>query len=145
MYVESLRYKIGNALTRYRFIFIALGAISIPLLATFPAWHVETDDTGNDVSVKPFPSQPLTKFICGILAAASFFALLSSLWQHVAAVAFTSTVRKISYGSVKSEVGAAAMGLGWASLIMYIGASCAMFVMILSISMLDDLLEDDDD
>lgn len=93
--------------------------------------------------MKPFPSRALSRTLCAILAAAFLFALLSSLWQHTAAVAFTTTVRNMAYGTVKSEVGAAAIGLGWASLALYIAAFCAMVVMIVSIQLLDRLTDDE--
>lgn len=93
--------------------------------------------------MKPFPSRALGKTLCAILAAAFLFALLSSLWQHTAAVAFTTTVQNMAYGTVKSEVGAAAIGLGWASLALYIAAFCAMVVMIVSIQLLDRLTDDE--
>ena len=92
--------------------------------------------------MKPFPSRALSKTLCAILAAAFLFALLSSLWQHTAAVAFTTTVRNMANGTVKSEVGAAAIGLGWASLALYIAAFCALVVMIVSIQLLDSLIDE---
>ena len=85
------------------------------------------------MAVKPFPSRTLVKTLCGILAAIVLLALLSSLWQQIAAVAFTTTVRNMAYCSVKSEVGAAAIGLGWASLALYVVALCAMLVMFFSL------------
>lgn len=47
---------------------------------------------------------------------AVFFGLISLLWQHTAAVAAATAAQNFAYGFVNSEVGAAAMGLGWASL-----------------------------
>ena len=85
------------------------------------------------MEVKPWPSRALTKTVCGILAAAVLLALVSSLWQHIAAVAFTTTVRNMAYGSVKSEVGTAAIVLAWASLALYVFALCAMLVMTVSL------------
>lgn len=49
----------------------------------------------------------------------------------------------MAYGTVKSEVGAAAIGFGWASLALYIAAFCAMVVMIASIQLLDRLTDDE--
>lgn len=112
------------------------------LLATFPAWHQEIDETGSATDVKPFPSRALTHSICAFLAVAILLALLSSLWQHTAAVAFATAVQNMTYGSVKSEVGAMAIGLGWASLALYIVAFCVVLVESLSIHILDTLIDD---
>lgn len=92
--------------------------------------------------MKRFPSRALTHSICAFLAAAILFALLSALWQHTAAVAFATAVQNMAYGSVKSEVGAMAIGLGWASLALYIVAFCVVLVQILSIKFLDTLTDD---
>ena len=91
--------------------------------------------------MKPFPGKVLTYSICGLLAAAAFLSLISSLWQHVAAVAFTTTIEKMAYGSVKSEVGAGAIGFGWVSLALYIVAFCAVLTMILAIRVYDRLTD----
>ena len=100
------------------------------------------DETGSDREVKPFPSRALTRSTCAFLAAAILFALLSSLWQHTAAVAFATAVQNMAYGSVKSEVGAMAIGLGWASFGLYVVAFCVVLVEILSIQILDDLIDE---
>ena len=94
------------------------------------------------MDVKPFPSRALMNSICGFLAAAGLFALVSSLWQHTAAVAFTTAAQNMAYGSVKSEVGAVAIGLGWASFVFYIVAFLAVLVEILSIQLLDQLTDE---
>ena len=132
LYVTNWQYEMETILTGFSFITIALGIICVPLLATLPLWHAELDGT-NVVEVKPWPSRALTKTVCGILAAAVLLALISSLWQHIAAVAFTTTVRKMAYGSVKSEVGTAAIAFAWVSLALYIFALCAMLVMTVSL------------
>lgn len=121
---------------------IALGLVCILLLTTFPHWKSDIDNTGLENELKPFPSRKVFSTIYAILAATILFALLSSLWQHVAAVAFTTTVQNMAYGSVKSEVGAAAIGLGWASLALYVVALCAMLVLTLSIRILDRLTDE---
>ncbi len=92
--------------------------------------------------VKPFPSRPITLSVCGVLLTASLLAMISSLWQHIAAIAFATTAQNMGYGSIKSEVGAVAMGLGWASLALYIVAFSCMLVTILSISILDQLTDE---
>ena len=93
--------------------------------------------------MKPFPSEPISRLICGILFVASFLALLSALWQHTAAVAFATTVQNMAYGSVKSKVGAAAIGLGWAALALHILAFLPILIMIEYIRKLDLLTDDE--
>ena len=88
------------------------------------------------------PVQKLTGSICGFLAAAVLFALISSIWQHVAAVAFTTIAGNMAYGMVRSEVGKAAMGLGWSSLALYVVAFCGVLVLILSVRFLNRLTDD---
>lgn len=78
-----------------------------------------------------------------MLLAASLLALISSLWQHIAAIAFATTAQNMAYGSIKSEVGPAAMGLGWASVALYVVASCFILVLVLSLMFLDTLTEDE--
>lgn len=145
VYVRNLRF--GTSIysnESYSFVSVALGAVCILLMAAFPTWREELDSTGEgeDREIKDFPSRNLTRSICAISAATILFALLSSLWQHVAAVAFTTTVQNMAYGSVKSQVGAAAIALGWGSLALYIAAFCAILVLILSLQILDQLTDD---
>ena len=92
--------------------------------------------------MNPFLNHTLSELLCAILAAAFLFALLSSFWQHIAAVAFTTTVQNMAYGTVKSEVGAAAIGLGWASLALYTAAFFAMVPVVLSYQILDRLTDE---
>ena len=129
-------------LTEHRFISIGLGVLCVFLLATYPTWHPEIDDTGQEREVKPFTSQLLTGSLCGLLAAAILLALISSLWQHVAAVAFQTIVQDMAYGSVRGEVGAAAIVLGWGSLVLYIVAFIVMLLYVLSVRILDALADD---
>ena len=128
--------------TSHRFISIAIGFTCILLLATFPGWHEETDETGSIREVKPFPSRPIRLSVCGMLLTASLLAMISSLWQHIAAIAFATTAQNMGYGSIKSEVGAVAMGLGWASLALYIVAFSFIWVMIRNMSILDELTDE---
>ena len=54
--------------------------------------------------------------VLGIAAVAMFLGLISSLWQHTAAVAAATTAQDFAYGFVNSEVGKPAISLGWAAL-----------------------------
>ena len=92
--------------------------------------------------MKPFPSRLALLTVGGMLLTASLLAMISSLWQHIAAIAFATTAQDMGYGSIKSEVGAVAMGLGWASWALYIVALSFILVMIISISILERLLDE---
>lgn len=77
-----------------------------------------------------------------MLFVASVLTLISSLWQHIAAKAFATTAQNMAYGSVKSDVGAAAIGLGWASLALYMVAFTSIFAMMSAIRVLDRLIDE---
>ena len=49
----------------------------------------------------------------------------------------------MAYGSVKGEVGAAAMALGWTALVFLVIPSVGLLVMILSIRLLDELIDEE--
>ena len=61
------------------------------------------------------------------------------MWQHTASVAVATTAQDMGYGTVKSEVGAAAMALGWVGLGTLIIPAIGAWVMIASIRMFENL------
>lgn len=111
-------------------------------MSTFPVWHEEIDETGSVRYVKPFPSRSVSQIGCGMLAMAVLCIMISSLWQHTASVASATTAQNFAYGFVKSEVGAAAMGIGWALLGAYFVVLLYLCIMILSIQLLDRLTDE---
>ena len=121
---------------------LAFGFIVICLLASFPGWRVEIDERGSERDVKPFPSRAASQTACGLSAIATFLALISSLWQHTAAVAAATTAENMGYGYVKSDVGAAAVGLGWAAFGTLVLPFVGLVVMILSMRLLEGLADD---
>lgn len=139
---NSIGFRDKTVFSGLIFISVTLGFLCIPLLATFPSWHEEVDEDGSTREVKPFPSTPLLQVICGMLFVASVLTLVSSLWQHIAAKAFATTAQNMAYGSVKSDVGAAAIGLGWASLALYMVAFTSTLVMFFNIRILDQLTDE---
>ena len=95
----------------------ALAAIAIVLTLTLPGWHEELDDQGSERDVRPFPSRQFISIISGGTVVASGLGLVSMLWQHIAAVASTSAVERMAYGTVETHVGFATMALGWVGLL----------------------------
>ena len=126
----------------YRFMAVAIGFVVFCLLARFPGWHEEVDENGSERDVKPFPNRFLTKLACGLSAVTVFLALISSLWQHTAAVAAATTTENMGYGFVKSIVGGAAMGLGWAAFTTLILPFVGLVILIFSIRFWDELEDD---
>ena len=109
-----------------------LDFISICLLLTFPGLHEEFDDNGSDREVKPFPSRPVMVITLAASTLGAMLALVSMLWQHTASVAAATTAQSLGYGTVKSEVGAKALALGWVGFTFL--ALAAIFVLILYMS-----------
>ena len=70
---------------------------------------------------------------------ASLLALVSMVWQHTASVAVTTTVQSMGYGTIKSDIGAAAMALGWLGFGGIVIVAIAVLVMVLIIDWLHDL------
>jgi len=78
----------------------------------------------------------------GFLAAAVLLGFVSSLWQHTAAVAAATTAQHMTYGTMKSNVGGAAMVLGWVSLVLYAISLVGIVIQSLSMRMLDSLTDE---
>lgn len=73
----------------------------------------------------------------------SVFVLVSVLWQHTASVAASTIAQDMGNGSVKSGVGTSAMILGWFGFGFLVIVTIGLLVMILSISLLRQLTEDE--
>ena len=120
---------------------VALAFVTIGLLSTFPGWHEETDERGSLRDVKPFPSKSVSRIALGTSLLASLLALVSMMWQHTASVAAATTAEDLTYGAVKSQVGAASMALGWTGLALLAISAIGLLVMILSLSLIDHFTE----
>ena len=120
-----------------------LAFIAIILLSTFPGWHEETDENGSERDVKPFPSRPILQVSVAATMIAAILGLISALWQHIAAVATSTTAQQMAYGPVKTEVGTAAMVLGWTAFALLAFVGTGLLIMAESISILDKLTDDD--
>lgn len=121
---------------------ISLAFIAACILLTFPGWHEEHDDSGNDREVKPFPSRPAILIALAASTLASMLALVSMIWQHTASVAAATTAEGLGYGTVKSEVGATILVLGWTGFAFMTLTTIALLVMLLSIRLLDRLTDE---
>jgi hypothetical protein len=112
------------------------------LLSTFPGWHEEADDDGEEREVKPFPSQA-GLWACLLTASVSSgFGLISILWQHVNSSATATMAEILTYGAVSGHVGGAAMALGWLSIGLVVLVCVGLLEMELSISIIRNLSED---
>ncbi|CAF9937490.1 MAG: hypothetical protein ALECFALPRED_007275 [Alectoria fallacina] len=121
---------------------IALAFITILLLATFPGWHEEQNDSGSDVEIKPFPSRPVIVIAMAASTLASMLALVSMMWQHTASVAAATTAQNLGYGTVRSDVGATALALGWVGFALMALTAIALIVMYMSIRSMDQLTDE---
>ncbi|KAK0725446.1 Ca2+ regulator and membrane fusion protein Fig1-domain-containing protein [Lasiosphaeris hirsuta] len=120
---------------------IIFAFICLLLLATFPGWHEEADSEGSEREVKPFPSRPVSQVALAIIFIASIFVLVSVLWQHTASVAASIIAQDFGNGSVLSGVGTSAMVMGWFSFTLLIIVTIGLLVMILSIRVLADIMD----
>jgi hypothetical protein len=127
-----------------RIVAIILAFFCFILLATFPGWHEELDDTGSEREIKPFPSRPVSQIALSLICIAAIFVLVSVLWQHTASVAASTMVQTLGNGSVKSGVGTSAMVLGWFGFGLFVVVTIGLLVMILSISILRTLTDEEE-
>ncbi|KAJ5919263.1 hypothetical protein N7466_010206 [Penicillium verhagenii] len=124
------------------YVSVILTFVCFLLLATFPGWHTETNDTGSDIEVKPFPSRPVSQAALGLISISFGFAFISVLWQHINSSSTASMVETLTYGTVSGHIGTAAMVLGWLAVVLIGFVSLGLLIMILSISLLDRLSEE---
>lgn len=122
----------------YSIVAIVFAFICLLLLATFPGWHEEEDESGSEREVKRFPSRPVSQVALAIIFIASIFVLVSVLWQHTASVAASIIAQDFGNGSVLSGVGTTAMVLGWFGFALLIIVTIGLLVMILSIRVLSE-------
>ena len=113
------------------------------ILATFPGWHEEYNDQDSIRDVKPFPSRPVSQAALALIFISAVFTLVSVLWQHTASVAASTIAQDLGNGSVKSGVGTSAIVLGWFGFALLIVVTIGLLVMILSIRLLDELVDPD--
>ena len=141
--VRSLHGKLQLLITwATRIVAIILAFACFLLLATFPGWHEEIDESGSEKDVKRFPSRPVSQIALALIFVAAVFVLVSVLWQHTASVAASTIAQDLGNGSLQSGVGTAAMILGWFGFSLLIIVTIGLLVMILSLQLLDNLIDD---
>jgi hypothetical protein len=72
----------------------------------------------------------------------STLAFVSLLWQHVVTPAVATSIGTILDGAVITHVGAGMMALGWVGVVLLTLVLVMMFLMLISISLLDRLTDD---
>ncbi|KAK2798188.1 hypothetical protein FQN51_007874 [Onygenales sp. PD_10] len=112
------------------------------LLGTFPGWHEEIDEDGNEREVKPFPSKPISQLATILAGIGSVLTLVSAFWQHISSSGGVTMSEGLYYGAVKGHIGTVAMVLGWGSFLAAAIVCLGLIIMILSISLLDRLTDE---
>ncbi|KAI9824364.1 MAG: hypothetical protein M1819_000869 [Sarea resinae] len=123
---------------------IILAFVTFILLATFPAWHEEEGEDGEQQR-KFFPSRAVSQVALALVFISAIFVLVSVLWQHTASVAASTIAQDLGNGSVKSGVGTSAMILGWFSFALLIIVTIGLLVMILSMHLIEKALTDEEE
>lgn len=121
---------------------IILGFFSFLLLATFPGWHEDPVTSGSELDVKPFPSRPVSQVALSCSFVAGILCLIAALWQHVGSVGAAAMAETANFGNVRTEIGAGAMAMAWIGFVLLAIVAIGLFVMILSIVVLDRLTDD---
>ncbi|KAK4097672.1 hypothetical protein N658DRAFT_561616 [Parathielavia hyrcaniae] len=124
------------------FICIILGAFCVALLSTFPNEHTEQGfDSDSERVVKPFPSRTVSRLALFLVLAASIFALIAALWQHLSSAATSTMVGTLMYGTVSGQTGTGAMALGWVGTALLVVVMIGLLIMILSIRVLEAIID----
>jgi hypothetical protein len=117
---------------------MAFSFLAILILSSFPGWHTETEESGSEREVKPFPSKLASYLATALVAFASIFLFVSMLWQHIASAAAASMVGSLTYGMAEGRVGPAAMALGWTAAFCQFVAFGGIVIMVLSMKVLTE-------
>jgi len=120
---------------------MVLGYLTFCMLAAFPRWYEDVYDWRPRRALLPFSAKLETLGVLGTVNVAAILALISIVWQHIAAGAAASTAQTMGYGSISSEVGSVAVGLGWSALALYIVVALSLWA-IYSMPPLDELVDE---
>lgn len=115
---------------------MAFSILSFLLLSTFPSWHEEENSEGSEREIKPFPSRPVSLVVLAFLGISAMMTLLSVFWQQMVTSEAVTLMGIVTSGVVQVEVGAAAMGLGWAIFFLNAVSFIAILLVVLSLSIL---------
>ena len=140
---KFLYYKMLISVHACRFVALPLAFVCLVLLLSFPGWHTvvntEANPEGSEADVKPFLSRAVALISLSIISISSIFSFISILWQHIASAVAATTTQSLSYGSVKGQVGASAMVLGWVSVALIMVVTVALVPMVFSIRVSSEL------
>ena len=112
------------------------------LLGTFPNWHTVTTYDGSEHEVKPLPSRPVSQVALSLSGFAVFLSFVSAFWLHIGAAAAATTLNIVFGDTISASVGPAAVALAWIAFFSGSVAWLALFIMILSIKLLDLLTDE---
>lgn len=121
-----------------RFIAVISSSFVILLLFRFPGWHSDTD---NGSEVIHFFSALKSHTACAVAFASSLLLLLSSLWQHVAVVAYAASVDSLVSSAVKTDLGTTSIVILWVAFAIMTVVGLGLVVMSLSIQILDRIID----
>jgi hypothetical protein len=124
-----------------RIISVVLNALGTWLLSAVPVARAGEPVSGNGQDAKQFSLKAVTFLSFASFLLSSLLVLLAIVWQHVAAVAQSTTVESILNGSVETKVGTVAMALGWVAFGLQVVCVLAVGIMILSIHNIHNILE----
>ena len=91
-----------------------------------------------------FPSKTILFLATTTSIFASALALVSILWQHIASVAFTTSLQNLTYGGVQGRLGVLDLVLGWTAVASIMLVSAGLVLLYQSIAMLDRLVVGED-
>lgn len=116
------------------------------MFLTFPKWGEEIIiESGSERDITAFPGRTVSHSAVMILGAAVLLGLVSVLWQHIAAVAATSTARSSTYGFLDIMIGSVAMGLAWTAWMLYAVAFLASLILVQSLKIWHEVVDDPTD
>lgn len=118
---------------------IALLLVFVCLLNTFPRWHKASRENGGTTDIRPFPTRLVAQLALFLGFVASVLSLVSVVWQHSAAVAFSVAVEGLGDGIIRSRIGTLSAILSWTAVSLTALVTLSLSVTILSIGILDRL------
>ncbi|TGO07788.1 hypothetical protein BTUL_0247g00170 [Botrytis tulipae] len=98
--------------------------------------HDEENLADVEREVIPFPSRLSSNWALIVIVLASLLSFVSAFWQHISSGTGASMVRSLSYGTIRTVVGPAAMALAWGSVFFLFLTTFGLLLMILSIKAL---------
>lgn len=122
---------------------VILSFFCFVLLATFPGWHEEIDESGSEKEVKPVPSRAVSQVALALIFIASVFVLVSVLWQHTASVAASTVAQDFGNGSMRSGVGSSSMVLGWFAFGLLVLVTIGLLSFILAYKVMREITDEE--